>query len=289
MMTRLAFVAAASVWSVGVSADEVRITLAGERLTEQLPFYTVSVGDTVVADGGVEGAMASGGGRHIFAMGDVSAYTKVLNLPLPDGVLDSDAPVVITLTNAAYDTAAKTGTMLQILSVAVNGAAADLTQARAADGSDTGFFLSGDTVVINGDVPVEFPAPAEGWPEAAPVAAAATAPVEASATCSVDTSLVITGFDNGANGLNPASEAALDELAGQLDGQTCTIEVIGYSSLAGPAASNQALSERRAEAVLQYLGLRSVTISNASATGAGETDRFGAPADNRRVVVTVSP
>ena len=293
MMRLTVAVLLAGAWCAGAAADELTVTLAGERLGEQIPYYTVRIGETEIGTAGAEKALPSvAGSPHIFALADRAAYTQMATFDIPDGLLDSASPVTITLTNAGYDGTSKTGTFLQILGLTVNGQSARLDQAMTPDGGEA-FFLSGQSVVINTSMPVAFLSPARGWPVigSAPVATPAVAPAAATPDpdCSVETALAVTGFSNANNRLAAAAIEQLDGLAATLAGQACRIEVVGYSSLAGPTASNQVLSDERARSVLDYLAGRGVDISAAAARGAGETDQFGVPAENRRVVLTLSP
>ncbi len=84
----------------------------------------------------------------------------------------------------------------------------------------------------------------------------------------------------------------LDAIAQQLVGDTTTqVLVWGFTDTAGPAGYNQGLSERRAEAVADYLESQGVTRDRMSLRGFGETNLAvqtpdGTPnAQNRRVEV----
>ncbi len=84
----------------------------------------------------------------------------------------------------------------------------------------------------------------------------------------------------------------LDAIAQQLVGDTTTqVLVWGFTDTAGPASYNQGLSERRAEAVADYLESQGVTRDRMSLRGFGETNLAvqtpdGTPnAQNRRVEV----
>ncbi len=62
------------------------------------------------------------------------------------------------------------------------------------------------------------------------------------------------------------------------------IEIQGYTDTVGDAAANQRLSERRALAVRTYLVAAGVDANVLTATGFGETDRFGQDLASNRLV-----
>ncbi len=65
--------------------------------------------------------------------------------------------------------------------------------------------------------------------------------------------------------------AALDEVAAQLAGtQYDTITIVGHTDRIGTVAYNQKLSERRADAMAQYLIGKGVPAEKISASGLGE-------------------
>lgn len=68
-----------------------------------------------------------------------------------------------------------------------------------------------------------------------------------------------------------------------------TALVIGYSDTSGSVRVNEELSRRRAEAVKQLLVTRhGIDADRIEVEGRGETDQFGAAADNRRVVIRLT-
>lgn len=82
--------------------------------------------------------------------------------------------------------------------------------------------------------------------------------------------------------LEPGGKAALDDFARQLDGaQYEAIHVTGHTDRFGGNAYNQGLSERRANAVKDYLAGRAIPASRIHATGRGETEPVTRAADCR--------
>jgi OOP family OmpA-OmpF porin len=72
--------------------------------------------------------------------------------------------------------------------------------------------------------------------------------------------------------LKPEGKTMLDGLVRQLDGATYdTILVTGYTDRIGTAAYNQKLSERRAQAVKDYLVSKDVHVGRIEAEGRGKT------------------
>ena len=88
----------------------------------------------------------------------------------------------------------------------------------------------------------------------------------------------------------------LDNVAGTLSEYNQTIvEVAGHTDSVGTDSYNQALSERRANAVAGYLGSKGIMQQRMMVVGAGETrpvasnDTDSGRAQNRRVEITLVP
>lgn len=88
----------------------------------------------------------------------------------------------------------------------------------------------------------------------------------------------------------------LDNVAGTLNQYNQTIiEVAGHTDSVGTDSYNQALSERRANAVASYLGSKGIMQQRMIVVGAGETrpvasnDTDSGRAQNRRVEITLVP
>jgi OmpA-OmpF porin, OOP family len=97
--------------------------------------------------------------------------------------------------------------------------------------------------------------------------------VEVEPPPTVDLPIVTFDFDSAA--LTPVAAAVLDQLAiallsAELRGAPFTVE--GHTDTAGSDDYNQGLSERRAEAVLRYLGSRGVDVGRLQAVGKGERE-----------------
>src|SRR5262249_12073337 len=123
---------------------------------------------------------------------------------------------------------------------------------------------------------------ADWGPKRAPVAARAPvvqepvvqapAPVPALVPVNVPFRLSTdTFFDFDKATLKVEGAAALDEVAAQLAGtQYDTITIVGHTDRIGTDAYNQKLSERRADAMAQYLIAKGVPAEKISASGLGE-------------------
>jgi outer membrane protein OmpA-like peptidoglycan-associated protein len=102
-------------------------------------------------------------------------------------------------------------------------------------------------------------------------------------------------FKSGSAKIAPADQARLAELAQKAKDQTgYIIQVQGYADSTGNAAMNTALSQARAQAVIDYLVQHGVPIRHITAPGAyGETDPAASNetasgrAENRRVDIKV--
>jgi OOP family OmpA-OmpF porin len=123
----------------------------------------------------------------------------------------------------------------------------------------------------------------------APVAAAYVAPpVVEKIILSADTL-----FDNDKSVIKPVGKAALNKLAGKLEGNLRVVLPVGYTSSPGTDAYNMALSIRRANAVKAYLVSRGIDADRIHPSGRGElhpvaTNTTAAGrAENRRVEIEV--
>ena len=105
-----------------------------------------------------------------------------------------------------------------------------------------------------------------------------------------------TFFDFNKYNLKPAGMAKLDELAAklqQLGSAVTAISVTGHTDSIGSEAYNLALSERRAQTVVNYLVQRGVNPSIIQARGMGKSNPIASNAtpagraQNRRVEITV--
>ncbi|MCO6417885.1 OmpA family protein [Siccirubricoccus sp. KC 17139] len=139
-------------------------------------------------------------------------------------------------------------------------------------------------------VPSE-PAPASPTPAATPAAA----PRPAAPTPPAGTASLQVQFATGSATLTPAAERTLDTLGRALTSSDLTayrFRIEGHTDTVGSTESNQALSERRATAVRNYLMQRfGVTASRLEAIGLGESQPAVPTADetpdarNRRVQI----
>lgn len=103
-------------------------------------------------------------------------------------------------------------------------------------------------------------------------------------------------FDTGQAAIKPQFTTALDDLARTLNAySSTTIDVVGHADSTGPDDLNQALSERRAQAVAGYLGGRGVNPARVIVSGLGErtpiasNDTAEGRAQNRRVEIILRP
>jgi len=114
------------------------------------------------------------------------------------------------------------------------------------------------------------PAPQAATPALQPAAPAAqpAAPVMQRLTLSSE---LLFDFDRAV--LRPAGQSKLDELAGELKGAKVDhVAATGYAGRIGSESYNQNLSERRAQAVKDYLVQKGIDPQRAQTEGKGESD-----------------
>jgi OOP family OmpA-OmpF porin len=120
------------------------------------------------------------------------------------------------------------------------------------------------------------PAPAPEAPKPAPSEPVANAKLAAQVL-----------FDFGAATIRPDGHAALDEMAGSARKVPAgTVTATGYADRIGSVAYNQALSQRRADAVKAYLASKGLEAARIRSEGKGESESVTgdkcAKGDNRR-------
>jgi len=112
--------------------------------------------------------------------------------------------------------------------------------------------------------PVAMPAPA---PE--PVVLAAAAPLAVYEKVAFDANVL---FDSDKSALRPAGRDTLDQFVSRIHGlDSRSIVAIGYADRMGSHDSNQALSERRVDAVKAYLVGKGIKAERVETSARGET------------------
>lgn len=100
-------------------------------------------------------------------------------------------------------------------------------------------------------------------------------------------------FDFDSFSLTAVGRAVLDQLVEDWGGEAVPMDLIGHADRSGSDAYNQRLSERRANAVSDYLIAQGFDVGHLTASGRGESDPEVATEDgvrearNRRVVIAV--
>ncbi len=88
-------------------------------------------------------------------------------------------------------------------------------------------------------------------------------------------------FDVGSSTLSPAAQATFAKIAATLkDYDKTVIHVVGHTDTLGTAENNQALSDRRAQAVGDYLASQGVVAGRVREEGRGERELAVRTADN---------
>ena len=103
-------------------------------------------------------------------------------------------------------------------------------------------------------------------------------------------------FDVGSSAIRPGFYRTLDDVSATLNRYPQSyLDVVGHTDSTGSEAYNQALSERRANAVGNHFRSRGVVPARVAAYGMGETQPIASNADgygraqNRRVELRITP
>lgn len=148
----------------------------------------------------------------------------------------------------------------------------DWTPARAVERCDP---VSRPVVYAPAIVPAPAAKPAVIAAAESPVTPAPSKPMPQKMSFSAD---ALFAFDQSA--LQPEGKAMLDDFVLQLNGATYeTISATGHADRFGSPDYNQKLSERRANAVKDYLITKQVLASRITVEGKGETQPVTKPAD----------
>jgi OmpA-OmpF porin, OOP family len=167
--------------------------------------------------------------------------------------------------------------------------------------SDREVKLSGDALYdtalgqLRANLVKDFP---QGWQLKADISVKpAAAPVDATVCQQLFSEVLARGtirFESGRSNLDPDSSGLLDHLVEiALRCPTTNIEVAGHTDTDGDNATNQALSEKRAQAVVDYLVKAGLPAGRFTATGYGSTQPVAAndtddgKARNRRIEFVV--
>ena len=152
--------------------------------------------------------------------------------------------------------------------------------------------------VVAAPAPQPAPAPAPARVAAPVVAAPVVAPPPPPERRTVSLTLgADASFDTGKADLKPEGRAKLDDVAMKLKQpgvQMDSMTITGHTDSVGSPASNQRLSERRADAVKSYLVSQGIDASKIKTAGRGQTQPIAdnktpaGRAQNRRVELEVS-
>jgi OOP family OmpA-OmpF porin len=141
------------------------------------------------------------------------------------------------------------------------------------------------------DTPANTPVEHHGCP--LPQYPVSVKPVQSEVITLSDAGDVLFAFNQ--SELTPAAQSQLDSIMGKLqDASVVSIKVIGHTDSVGSDVYNQALSERRASSVAQYLLSQGVAPNKVTSEGKGESqpmadnDTDEGRAKNRRVELHIN-
>jgi outer membrane protein OmpA-like peptidoglycan-associated protein len=299
-----------------LAADGTLVLVMGGEAYDGPPKFAVDFDGTPLGEGTVAAAIDTATGRFADAE-DKTPYVQTFTFAVPDDAFAADGTVSIRFLNEAYGgDGSNRDRNLYLASVTLNGRAITASGliSEAKGGTIDNRMLGEFLVLSDGNVTAIAPAPSGGWPVAA--ASPAIDPVNTGATtvpavaveqaaapqpidramlgteatgCDLDETYNVIGFNENSNALTVRLTARLDQVIADIGDRRCHVAVTGYSSHDGPIASNALFSLERAQNALDYLEQQGVDFLSATATGAGATEQFGAPPDNRRVVISVTP
>lgn len=322
------FLLAAVLGSIGVaSASEVSVRLVGENGPLGAPAYVVTVDDTLVGTGVLPapaGALPRVRSDLAAVATDVS-FTIPEGVLQPDSVVKvhlindsvdsatgADATLYIlgvSIDGAAADVAAATiatpkGEAMTIY-MAADGALILAWNAAATFGAPEGGWthVASASAKPASEAPTADMATAEAAPtleaeavaetpaasEPVAVAEAPAAPEPVEPICAANASIALTDFANGEASVTEQTAQELIDFFKDVSVDQCKLGVAGYSSPGGEPQTNLAVSQARADAVLDFIRGRNLHFASEEAVGRGETTEFGDGGANRRVVVTVGP
>jgi len=121
---------------------------------------------------------------------------------------------------------------------------------------------------------------------------AAAAPLQVSEKVAFDANIL---FDSNKSALRPAGRDTLDAFVSRMSGlESQSVTAVGYADRMGTGASNQILSEERANAVKSYLVSKGVPADRVKTSAWGETRPSTAAAEckdasNRKNVACMQP
>lgn len=307
------------------SADEVSLRLVGEAGPLGPPAYVVTVDGMLIGTG----TLRAPDGATPRERTDLNAIASDRTFTIPDGLLRAGSVVKVYLINDSTDDTGADTTLyilgVSIDGVVADVAAATIA---TADGEAKEIYITSDgALILAWNAAASFTAPDGGWlaggvteaeattstaqapaeqeapaaeetpPASQPPVAEAPQPAEETAaadvppepTCATDATIALTDF---ANGEADVTEKTAQELIGffkDVSVDNCKLSVAGYSSPGGEPEINLAVSQARADAVLEFVKGRKLSFSSEESVGRGETTEFGEAGANRRVVVTVGP
>jgi outer membrane protein OmpA-like peptidoglycan-associated protein len=283
--------------------SRLQVIVGGEAY-DGPPRFLVTFAGEPLGEGVVTAAIDTARVGRFAAARDRGAHVEAFDFEIPEAVFKPDGEVRLKLVNdASGGEGSGRDRNLFLAAIAVNGRAvtisgfATATAAGFADNDVLGEFL----VLADGSVEAVGAAPEGGWPSPAgapPEAVAAVPPpaepVAAATAPAGDgcapTRYNVLGFNESSNDVTPRIVERLEQVLADIGERRCTILITGYSSASGAHATNALFALERAQNVLTYLRGRGVAAVRMTASGGGATDRFGpAPADNRRVVITLAP
>ena len=221
-----------------------------------------------VPDNNVHAAIAAAAGRKFFSEKVVDNLKA--SIGAPSGFVSAVVPALGALSRLSTGTLVVTDREIKLSGDAFYDAAVPQIRAGLARDFPQGW-------QVNADISVK----------------PAAAPVDSTVCQQLFSDLLAKGkirFESGRAGIDPDSAGLLDRLIETaLRCPTANIEIAGHTDTDGEDAFNQALSEKRAQAVADYLVKAGMPASRFTATGYGSTqpvatnDTDEGKAQNRRI------
>jgi flagellar motor protein MotB len=258
--------------TTGLQAGEVTLTLSGQSF-EGDPAYVIEIGDARI-----EGAVSDG------------STTETISMDAPDGVDE----IRILFTNDRFESRERDRNLI-VTGMSVDGTVVGFGDIRF-EPENAGRMVGEELHLLRNGAAI-LTRPQTGWAALQEIGADEVSTDDAlslaltPALCvtqptyegCLDILSVAVYFGTGSSRIDPASAEAARSFARVAAEAACSVSVVGWASMTGPAALNEAISRDRAEAVAALFTEAGLPRASMNVIPAGQTDVFGSANMNQKV------